>query len=59
MRETLRKLDEVIERLRREPDNLVSLSFLELVQRDLMERINQRTRGRRAAVHTTPFPLSA
>ena len=43
MREALRKLDEVIERVRGVPDNDVLLANLELVRRDLMGRIYQRT----------------
>jgi len=39
MKEALRKVDEVIEGLRRVPDNHVLLAYLELVRRDLMERI--------------------
>ena len=46
MREALRKVDEVIEGLRCVPDNHVLLAYLELVRRDLMERIFERTPGR-------------
>jgi hypothetical protein len=55
MREALRKLDEVIERLRCVPDNHVLLTNLELVRRDLMERIYQRTSSREVTAHMTPF----
>jgi len=59
MREALRKLDEVIERLRCVPDNDVLLANLELVGRDLMGRIYQRTPGSQVAAHMTPFILAA
>ena len=59
MRDALRKVDEVIERLRRVPDNHVLLAYLELVRRDLMERIFERTPGRGVAVHRTLFKPAA
>ena len=59
MKEALRKVDEVIEGLRRVPDNHVLLAYLELVRRDLMERIFERTPDRGVAVHRTPFKPAA
>ena len=53
MREALRKLDEVIERVRCVPDNDVLLANLELVRRDLMGRIYQRTPDSQVAARAT------
>jgi hypothetical protein len=55
MREALRKLDEVIEQLRCAPDNDVLLANLELVRRDLMGRIYERTPGSQVVAQMTPF----
>ena len=59
MREALRKLDEVIERLRCVPDNHVLLANLELVRRELMGRIYQRAPGSQVAEPMTPFTPAA
>jgi len=53
MREALRKLDEVIERVRCAPDNDVLLANLELVRRGLMGRIYQRTPDSQVAARAT------